>query len=364
MIKFNFLLKQLYFINLFLIVISSLAGFFLFFLFDFYFTKSNIYLNEYSDGWYELKSNFDGEANWGNKVYRLKTDDYGFRINPDSLKKGKANYIFLGDSFTFGINGGWSETFVGMFDINTDQVLINAGTSSYSPTPYLHQYRKAIANDLLSERHSVIVGIDISDVQDEAGYWVEGPSHPIKRNTSANYDYRKFIRDHFSLTAKIGSVIEQFFSDGPTKLNLFRQEKMEIRSGFTWKEWDDLDKYSPLEGRGGYAPLGVAGGLRSIEKKLSQISDIARKNDSMLYILIYPWPDQIKFKQKYDWTLFAVQLCKKIYCEGVIDAQKSFFEFSSANHDWYEKLYLTGDVHLNEKGNKIIYNSLKKVFKD
>src|SRR5882724_9225945 len=91
------------------------------------------------DGWYELKRDFVGADDWGTNIFAVETDQYGFRKG--SNKSGPGDVIFLGDSFAYGINGLWNETFVGMYDLSTSNKVLNAAVCSYSPTPYLHQYK-------------------------------------------------------------------------------------------------------------------------------------------------------------------------------------------------------------------------------
>jgi hypothetical protein len=354
--------------NLFFDCLIALLGitlsFCLFALGDFLYSLNKKPILEKDFGWYELKKNFDGNDKWGEKSYRIKTDSHGFRINPEKKKEGQADLIFLGDSFTYGINGSWSDTFVGMYDNYTEKIVVNAGTSSYSPTAYLYQYKKAINENVLKKNHIVVIGLDISDVQDEAGYWIDGPSHPIKReylNSKMKiFDLRKFIRDHFVLTSSIFSFISHSIDPKPDP---FLQERMSVRSAFTWRNWRDLDTKLPLDGVGGYAPLGVSGGLLKIRQKIEEISKIAKKTNSKVYILIYPWPAQIQFVDAFDWTSFASKLCADIKCAGLIDAKNSFVNYSQSHSDWYEKFFLKGDVHYSREGNNLVFLTLKNKLK-
>jgi threonyl-tRNA synthetase len=131
-----------------------------------------------NNGWYELKSNFIGKDQYGPNIFPVMTNDYGFRKGPNSPNGGKHEFIFLGDSFTYGINGAWNETFVGIFEAQSGKMVLNAGVSSYSPSAYLFQYKKALKNGALSAKHTVIVALDISDVQDEAAFY--GPKIDVQ----------------------------------------------------------------------------------------------------------------------------------------------------------------------------------------
>jgi hypothetical protein len=105
-------------------------------------------------GWYELRPGFTGFDQFGPYVYAVETDAHGFRQRPGSTAPASYDAIFLGDSFVYGMNGAWEDTFVGMYADESGRRVINAGVSSYSPTAYLHQYRKALAANLLGRRSS------------------------------------------------------------------------------------------------------------------------------------------------------------------------------------------------------------------
>src|SRR5262249_3496911 len=138
----------------------------------------SIYLR-HEDGWYTNKPELTSAPfGFGTTFYPVSTDANGFRIDPTQPPVRPAQVLFLGDSFTFGINGPWDDTFVGIFQRKSGMSVVNAGVPSYSPTPYLFQYRLAVAAGVLTKPHTVIVAIDVSDVQDEAAIWRDGEHHP------------------------------------------------------------------------------------------------------------------------------------------------------------------------------------------
>lgn len=355
----------------FVIVFLALSASILFFLIiDFFFggqfssSTKNLSENEKpylqaKYGWYELKKNFVGMDQFGPLIYSVVTDEHGFRKAPGTLIHQKHNVIFLGDSFTYGVNGPWNETFVGMFASNTGAQVLNAGVSSYSPTPYLYQYRKALKEGVLSDQHTVIVGIDISDVQDEASYWFwdEGvEAHP--RKMEINKTLRATTVDFLPLTALIYRYLRyDLMASNESRLSNLSDLP---RSAFTWGEWSLLDKKTPLEVPAGYAPLGVEGGLKKVAQRLSTIVRLASENKSKVYFLIYPWPAQIKHADKFDWRGWVLSLCIKENCSGVVDTFPEFRGLATQNKNWLTDYYLFNDVHFNERGNQVISENLVK----
>lgn len=374
-------------IKYFVIIISaSLVPILLFLIFDFcfgrQFSNSNKiltvnekpYLNlDY--GWYELKKNFKGQDQFGPLIYLVETDEHGFRKDPNIPAHQKYNIIFLGDSFTYGINGSWDKTFVGMFGSKTEAKVLNAGVSSYSPTPYLYQYKKALKEGILSDRHTVIVAIDMSDVQDEASYWEWDEAnqvHPrrfeyILKNHSTqkrNDDLHTKIRDSLPLSVKIYRYVQYIFSY--LRYNIADRNDVPLsisnhpRSAFTWEEWSLLNATYPYQDLSGYAPLGVNKGLEKVGKQVSKIVKLASKNNSKVYFLIYPWPAQIVYSDKFNWSSWIRGLCEKENCSGVVDTIPTFRALAKKNKKWFRDYYVLGDIHFNERGNQIISEEIIK----
>lgn len=318
------------------------------------------------DGWYELKKTFHGKGHWGGNIYDVFTNQIGFRSNFDYQTSNKSQYIFLGDSFTFGVNGPYEDTFVGIFSSGLkDKSVLNAGVPSYSPTVYLHQYKKALENHALTEEHSVVVALDISDIQDEAACWVDGIGHPVKVSGPCKPEKSEekkitgwgAIKNRLRFTRSIIQFIDMKVRPNRYDISVHDYIFDQARSAFTWAPWPDLDKkYYP----DGYLPNGVNGGLARVESKVASIVDLAEAHNSKVYILIYPWPAQMRYQQRFDYEKWVNLLCKKTKCAGVIN---TFSDFNvNPGEDWYNKYYLKGDIHFNLRGNQVIADKLLRYF--
>jgi hypothetical protein len=303
-------------------------------------------------GWYELKREFVGIDQWGEKVYPVRTDFQGFRTNVRSTIKDKGDVLFLGDSFTYGINGPWEETFVGMFESYSNRSVLNAGVPSYSPTPYLYHYKKVIESKRLLNPHVVIVGLDMSDVADEAMRWRKNESHPINIRTSEYTSKQaQFFSRHLVYTKLIYRYIRSQFTKKTTPKTIFDNE----HTAFTWREWDAIDK--------AYTPIGIDGGFKQINEAMIDIGALAKENGGQLYILIYPHPAQIVHDSKIlDWEEYALNLCKNIGCTGVINTFPIFRDIAKSDADWYQTYYIDGDAHFTAKGNEVVFNEIVKQF--
>lgn len=363
------------FLIIFIISISFLIVDF--FISSYLLKSSNSIYKKKKYGYYELSNSYKGFEIFGSTIYEVFTDKYGFRSATNSNLKEKYNIIFLGDSATYGMMN-WEESLPGIFQIISNQKVLNAGVPSYSPTTYLHRYKKALEYELLKNNHIVIIALDISDVQDEAGHWMDpdyfdlnNVNHPINMsafNTSSEgseerFHIKKWIIDNFKFSIMIYRMIK-FYSTGYDYLEpIFNTS----RSAFTWKDFNQLNKLKATEGNNytrGYLPLGVEGGLKKIKKKLIEINKIVKSNNGKgIYLFTYPWPAQVKYKDNFGWLSFVNSICFEINCLGSVDIIEDIIEISNNNNNWYKEIFLNGDIHLNSYGNKIaaekILNKLK-----
>lgn len=317
------------------------------------------------NGFYELKKNYDGSENFGNISFRVQTDSLGNRKKPDSKDIESPTFLFLGDSFTYGINGPWEETFVGQFSLRFPQT-VNSGVSSYSPTLYLHRY-KYLRSHYKSKNLTIIVGVDISDIQDEASFWRDGLNHPVKSQEELSYKMQSHPTSQTKNLAIRGWLQENFFLT-KSIYRLFRNNNFQgddlylIRGGFTWMDWSNINSNPGWINFSGYAPLGVEGGLNKTNLKLNALVKLAHKNNDKVYFLIYPWPLQLLNTDKFSWEKFINNACLQSKCDGVINTFPLFREYASKNVNWRDKLYLQGDIHLNNDGNQIISRQLIQQF--
>lgn len=358
----------------FIIILSITFALMFFFIIDFIFhiikfdKTSNNHFNILDNGFYELNKSYYGFSKFYQNTYAIKTDKNGFRVNHNQkFITDKSNYIFLGDSFVFGINGDWDEIFVGIFESAINEKVINAGTGSYSPTVYKYQYQKALKNQSLNKRHNVIIGIDISDVQDEAGFWQDGDEHPIKMPYTKEYLDSKFQKNLLSKSKKYFSekllwtkLVYRFLRSILNPNSLQPIENIN-RSAFTYKEWNLLEKEYAAPDQQGYKPLGVEGGLNKITTKIKEIKILAEKENAKLYFLIYPWPAQLVHEDKFSWEKYISNLCYETKCDGIInlfpEMKKIYKEKSNIS-----SIYQLGDVHFNKFGNQIIANKIYEYF--
>jgi hypothetical protein len=332
-------------------------------------TESESPFQQLDKGWYELKKGFTGYDKFGDHSFPVETTIQGFRKDVGSIEPSKYNFVFLGDSFTYGVNGPWDETFVGMFAERTTYRVLNGGVPSYSPTPFLHRYKEIVEMELLERSHKLVVAVDISDVQDEAGYWVDGIKHPEKRQAELDFrlaeqsnpvEYESNFRKIFPNVAKVFSYLKYDLLG-----SLFGRNSSNLdhpRSGFTYMDWNLLDKTFPYENPPGYKPFGVSVGLQKLKSKLNEINLLAKESGGEMYLLIYPWPSQLTHEDKFSFEEYITKTCQDIACSGVINTFPKFQRIKQDDPDWVKNIYHVWDIHLSKLGNRVIANDLLKFF--
>lgn len=298
-------------------------------------------------GWLELAPNFKGRTGSIVDPWEVFTDSNGFVSSRSSTTTSPKEFIFLGDSFTFGA-GPWEETFVGIFQENSKKSVLNGGIPSHSPTMYLYQSRKILNTVNLHPKPKIIIGVDISDVSNEAKLWW---SKELTSNTNLKQlDYLSNLLSKIQSNLTLTEKLRRSFKT--TESNSVFELKM---SAFTFQDWKNLNKY--------YTPLGVQGGLERISYQLKQIGKLYKNSNAEIYYLAYPWPAQIMYKDKFSWPEWLVTICKANNCSGVIDTFPTFRELSITNKNWVSDYYLPNDPHFTAKGNLLVAKELLKYFK-
>ena len=329
-------------------------------------------------GWYDLGPDFYGESRYGDNYFFVKTDKNGFRINhlldEDNFGKDglKNEIIFIGDSFTFGVGLDWEEGFVGILKKDFNINAINAGVNSHSPTAYKFKLKRLINEGLISNNQKIVIGLDISDVFDEATRWTEFQGKPadirkvneltnkasssikITQNLVSNNEKKKrknfYNENNFKLTHQIYYGIENFIKKFIDDIQVRNND----RSKFTHQDWEVIHNK--------FSPLGVEKALEKITNNLSEISQLTSENNNELYLLIYPWPAQLAYKNSFDWPKYIEKKCIEINCAGVINTFPGFFSFKENSRFWQKELYIRGDMHFNKKGNYILAEVIASEF--
>lgn len=296
---------------------------------------------------HELKRNFRGVGFWGNREYEICTNDYGMKASCDRREEpqprsGYFDIGFIGDSATEGIGLPYEDTFVGMIANSLGKLRIaNLGASSYSPSIYYHKVKYLIEHGV--NFGEIVVYVDVSDIHDEAVVYESDDETVWKRNGS--------IEDNFRITHMILQRFELLGLD--TGVALKRPPWDSVRS-----EWTYYDR-SPF-----YGPSGVEGGIEKSLRALEDMYEYLSRRGISLSIAVYPWPAQLKYdreesRQVEIWRNFCKSRCRRFY-----NSFPSFFSRmkSRSFEDVYRDYFIDGDIHYNEKGNRILADDFMREY--
>jgi hypothetical protein len=207
----------------------------------------------------------------------------------------------------------------------------------------------------------VIVGVDISDVQDEAAKWTEIDGTPARYSALTDTGLTRWLDQTFPHGLTLWGMVEDGLKAFKTPVAIEAPGETDAvavamagipRSGFTFQDWDTLNADE-------YAPLGVAGGLARIEEKLAELTTLARANGGEVWLLAYPWPAQLVHDStQLVWPDHLRDVCARIGCAGVIDAFPAFQQLRNTNPGWYADLFLNRDVHYSKAGNALVFSAV------
>jgi hypothetical protein len=308
---------------------------------------------------------FQGEEGWGRSKNKLVTNSLGlkdFAPRDVALVPDGRRIILIGDSFTEGIGLAFEDTFAGRLyaagQRRAEKIeVLNAGVSSYSPTLYARKIQKLL--DRRVQFDEVVVFVDISDIADEAtSYFCFDRHEEYKRlcageEASASVtavNQKPFFARNFNITnwvvLSLKYKIGLFFRDD---LWQGRSDRGRAVVAFATDE-TDIGAY--------FDPLGIEGGISRAVRNMTELSDTLKARGIALSVAVYPWPANLMFgvadnRQVKIWRQFCEGRCRQF-----IDLFPTFLDYKNSHPDWYDDLYIKGDVHFNKAGNEFVYRQV------
>lgn len=311
--------------------------------------------------------NCSGQRYWGTAAYEVHTNSLGFRdaqVRDVAISSDRPRVLMLGDSFTAG-PGPWAETYVGMVANKMPGLeVLNAGVDSYSPSNYLNVVRELLAKGY--EFDEVFVFADISDIQDEAAVYADLPGQrgiEVQGHRDPEGGIYAVIRDKIRRGFVITNVVVDWIERGLVSLGIYHLPNSHYGDVFSMPRSAWTDGGAPntdnLAFPAGYAPLGVEGGIKRAQSKMSALHDTLAKRGISLSVVVYPWPAQILSGQQPS----RHENLWRQWCEGkcarFVSVYPAFMR-EKANCPkfpkgcWYRSNFIFGDVHYNRRGNELV----------
>lgn len=296
-----------------------------------------------------LASNYQGNALWGGAIYKICTNNLGFKSACDKSSQhlDKVDIAFIGDSFTEGVGLPFEDTFVGQIANALPKVTIaNLAVSSYSPSIYRAKIEELFKNGFSTK--SLVIYLDISDIQDEAqsylykdGVVQDLPPYPkmSKKESLINFFDQK-IRRYFPITF----FIMHHWDKRVVNLTQYLDKDFE-RGAWT---------YNP--NTKGYGQEGVSKAIEKTLSEMQEIYEITSKKGIELSIGVYPWPSQLLYDKEYSMQVQIWESFCKTRCAHFFNVFPKFFEIERkiGAKDTIAKYYIPHDIHFNVDGNRLI----------
>jgi hypothetical protein len=305
---------------------------------------------------------FQGEEGWGRSKNKLITNSLGlkdFAPREVALVPDGCRMVVIGDSFTEGVGLAFEDTFAGRLYAAGQQrakkiEVLNAGVSSYSPTLYARKIERLLDRGVQFDE--VVAFVDISDIADEATSYFCFDRHD---------EYKRLCTQE-EAPASVTAVNRKPFFTRNFNITNWAVLSLKYKIGLLFR--DDLWQGRSDRGRAVVAfatdetdigaffdPLGIEGGITRAVKNMTELSDTLKARGIALSVAVYPWPANLVFgvadnRQVRIWRQFCEGRCRQF-----VDLFPAFLDYKNTHANWYDDLYIKGDVHFNKAGNNFLY---------
>lgn len=323
-----------------------------------------------------FKPNCRCTMNWGSSPYELFTNNLGLRderIREVPLADARPRLLVLGSSVTQSVTS-WHDSYVGKMAAQLPQYdFLNGGLMGYSASNHLNVARMVLAKGV--DIDEVIVFIGAHEVHDEASFWQDANASGAVTVIKHKWDFsgtpwpaRKHLPRHLLLTYSILDFFERFLVlHGDYRVAMTHPELPPVfdlePSAWTYRKVNETD--TP----GGYAPLGVEGGIAKAKTKMTLLWQELEERNIAMSVVVYPGPaqlvhDTVDSRQVQIWREWCRGKCKRF-----ISVFPAFFAAKQACPSlqpgcWYLHLFIFGDLHYNAVGNALVADAVVKSLKE
>jgi hypothetical protein len=294
------------------------------------------------------------------KPYKVYTDENGYRYSKRKRQNQLVNIVFLGDSFTYGYGVDYKDSFPGIIENKIKNYEIyNLAAPGYGTQKYHYQLNEFFKKKTASK---IFLILDMTDISDAAFRWnkideIVTPVIKSKHVLKNISDWKKFKNSNFKGTRLLIYNLRNFLRFLKLKIistNMGSKDRAlssEI-ANFTYKKLDHDNKLNQTK---------LLNAINIIKNNFQKISNLAKKNNANLYLVIFPWPETlINGQSEFNWEKFAANLCSKNNCKKLINLFEDFNYIKENNQNWKNLIYIDDDVHLKKFGNEIIASKIIK----
>ena len=318
---------------------------------------------------HDLKPFVNVTEKWGSNKQILITNSLGFRDSEKRVvKKDKENRILLiGDSFIEGLGYNYEFTLSGLLanKYKNNYAVLNSAVSSYSPSIYYFKTKYLIDNGY--NFNKALVFLDVSDIVDELYIKFDNdgkiiPPQKIESKKSIKsyvYSLSYYLRDNF-ITFRFISILSdrteilknsiknRYFASKFYNKNFFSISKKES----TIYKMINVDRGNWTSNEKNFKD--VKEGILISEKYLSKLFNLLKENNIDSTLIVYPWPRQIYYEDKFHQTYW-----KNFSSKNNIKFLNLYSYFlNNEKNKVILDYFIHDDVHWNKIGTKKIFNAI------
>ena len=298
--------------------------------------------------------------------YKVLTDNEGYRFSGNKRPEKKENIIFIGDSTTFGVGSKFEDTFVGIVESKMKNYRIyNLGVPGFGLQKYYY-----VLNEFLKVKTAskIFLTIDMTDILDAANRWTNIPNSksPVLKAAFVGKkisNWENIKNSYFKGTRLIIFHLRNFIRTVKIKIRASYSKNDKVKNSIKSSHWasftyTDKKDLNISEEQFKNAEL-------IIENYFRKINILAKENNAELYLIIFPWPENLIYGQeKFNWEIFNEKLCSNYYCSEMINLFRDFREIVKDNDDWQNLIYIKDDIHFTKFGNNFISNKIINIIEN
>ena len=317
---------------------------------------------------------------WGYEKYQIFTNNLGFKDkNNRKINFKNRNLLFIGDSFTEGVGIKYEDTFVGLIESklkekNDNIEILNAGVQSYSTSIYLSKIHYLLNIKKLPITDIVVV-VSGGDIFDDAYKYLDIDENFILNHVDHKNKIVINLINFFKSNTLIYQVISRitppkvipglikslFIKKTSLNYNEKENELLKISNDEISKmSFLYLQDYNYLFSKDEFDKWGKNAIDKSINN-LKELAKIAEKKNINLNILYLYEPTIILREPDITVLTYIKDSFKSLETNRV-----SFFELNDYfkgykdKYEVYKNLFFINDIHLNKKGNKLVFEEILK----
>ncbi len=317
---------------------------------------------------------------WGYEKYQIFTNNLGFKDKSNrQINFKNKNLLFIGDSFTEGVGIKYEDTFVGLIESklkekNDNIEILNAGVQSYSTSIYLAKIHYLLNIKKLPITDIVVV-VSGGDIFDDAYKYFNVDENFILNHVDHKNKIVINLINFFKSNTLIYQVISRitppkvipglikslFIKKTSLNYNEKENELLKISNDEISKmSFLYLQDYNYLFSKDEFDKWGKNAIDKSINN-LKELSKIVEKKNINLNIFYLYEPAIILREPDIAVLTYIKDSFKSLETNSV-----SFFELNDYfkgykdKYEVYKNLFFINDIHLNKKGNKLVFEEIIK----